>query len=508
MHIHLHCVYGRILRRTFVRRALEAQSQPFATSQCGHRLLWAQNWVGGFTWQCLFGNYFERFDLISTKPRIFCFQVSSINGSIPKLFSKSQSREIERALDWETNRYNRPNQNELVHPSRTSGFGRNRLGIKIVDGNHCETFRRSRSPERRGPGSARRSRPPVEQISGSDRSRLGLVRGVAHQCETSRKSPLTEHRLLPEHRFGRRPESARLSRSTERQISGERKSIAHNRFSGQEHLAQESRHTILLRPESESHRFSGRQFARDPHGENRPKPDNGNALINSRFSQDRVAVNDRNNNFAERKAAAVAEHHFVLAPLNVNDRNATIGSRQRSRSSHRSNQSTGHKYDQKNSVEKERSPMPKMERPLKLEQPMPTIAPISRYQFKKQMEYFRNLKTGNFVCYICKNRLSSQQSLVNHIRNLHGCHAVPGSLSNAMSRTLLAHCKAKHCVLCGSQCESLHHIKTHLARQHNVKIHVCSVGDCAKVYLHKKSLEKHDLEVHGQRYVLSSYFHI
>lgn len=147
---------------------------------------------------------------------------------------------------------------------------------------------------------------------------------------------------------------------------------------------------------------------------------------------------------------------------------------------------------------------PKEERKPKLMQSLVHTNSALREEFMEYLEYYRCLKAGRFDCPICTASLSNRQGLIKHWNQYHSNRRLPKYLRtppNVMSQKLMAHCKAKHCIICGSQCETMDRIKMHLMKMHGVEIHVCSVRDCSNAYLHKEYLKKHVMEVHKKLWV-------
>lgn len=144
---------------------------------------------------------------------------------------------------------------------------------------------------------------------------------------------------------------------------------------------------------------------------------------------------------------------------------------------------------------------PKDERKPKVKQSLVHTNSAMRQEFMEYLEYYRCLKAGRFDCTICSAKLANRQAVIKHCSQYHGNRELPKYLKKppvVMSMKLMAHCKAKHCIFCGSQCESMDRIKLHLMKWHGVEIHVCAVRDCSNVCLHKESLRKHVMEVHRQ----------
>lgn len=145
---------------------------------------------------------------------------------------------------------------------------------------------------------------------------------------------------------------------------------------------------------------------------------------------------------------------------------------------------------------------PNEERKPKLKQSLVHTNSALGQEFMEYLEYYRCLKAGRFDCQICSARLSTRQGLIQHWSHYHSDRERPKFLESsphAISQQLMAHCKAKKCIVCGSQCESVDKIKFHLLKFHDVEIHVCPVGDCSNAYLHKESLNKHVTDAHRRR---------
>lgn len=326
--------------------------------------------------------------------------------------------------------------------------------------------------------------------SGFTRHRFAGDQEHAKHRNANGNSRSNERRFAHDSQYGMVRESTRSSRSAERHYmrdsmrANEHESTTHHRRFAQSPERASGQETVETNPFSRENMQSG-----------------NDREIATRFTKD-----PGHESHGQRRSN---EHSVTPVPEHANHRKSSCGCgymhhRLKSSSPHRSNECSRQRYEPYKMVEHKSIELPKREP--KLEKPMIILTPISRDDFKSYAEYYKRLKSGNFDCHICQNRLSSRQCLIKHIVTLHGNRELPKYLETdpaVMSAKLMAHFRAKNCIVCGSQCETTEQIRHHLVNQHEVEIHVCSFQNCSKVYLHKKNLEKHTLEVHRQLYVIS-----
>lgn len=286
-------------------------------------------------------------------------------------------------------------------------------------------------------------------------------------------------------------QSDKRSRSPDRQLvrysrrkSPENSEFVRHRF--EDGAERANRHEI-----AGSHRSSERRFIRSTERDRNPAEGSGFIRPPSEGGPERA---DRRES-AQNPFTRNSREHMRDERSERNERNERSLAefpyrRIRSRSPHR--------YESYRATADEHQSIGMLKREPKAEQTAITHSTVDREEFKKHLEYYQRLQTGNFECPVCKNQLSNRQCLIKHMITLHNNRELPKYLdpfSKLLSQKLMAHAKAKNCAICGSQCESLEKIKSHLAG-HHIDVHICSVRDCNKIYLHKKNLERHFAEAH------------
>lgn len=291
--------------------------------------------------------------------------------------------------------------------------------------------------------------------------------------------------------FIRGPDSRPSRQSDNRNRSPDRQLVRYSRRKSPEngefarHRFENGTERANRRESVGSHRSSDRRFIHSTERERNPTEGSGFNQPPSEGGPERADRHEPARNPFERNPREQMRNER-------SERNAAEHSHRQIRSR------SPHRYEPYRAAADEHQSHAMPKREPKVEQTVTTQSVIDREEFKKHLEYYQRLKTGNFECPVCKNQLSNRQCLIKHMITLHNNRELPKYLdpfSKLMSQKLMAHAKAKNCVICGSQCESLEKIKSHLAG-HHVDIHICSVRDCNKIYLHKKNLERHATEAH------------
>lgn len=413
------------------------------------------------------------------------FQTNSTNDAVPKLFSKIPSDEPKRGSRSNKRQFirdpirgfvrypfvsdtERPSQRDAAGFSRTAG----RQFTRAPDGSITRT---STSISR-----------SVERQFTHDRDR-------ANHRESAESNRSTGNPFAREQISGNECESAMTHRSVELRFRRDSELQSSQYSSSRAQMRGNDRETIVSSTE--------RHGSRDPE-----HPIGYETSQVSQSSMQYQCVNDRESTGRQlrRDPNGANEPNLTEARIDVIQTKLKILRRQ-SRSE-RPSETVGQRYDPYKmalvehkavgtpKMECERRPEPKVEQALAT-----TSTNANQDEFKKYLKYYKGLRTGHFDCPICENRLTTRQSLLKHMVTMHGNRERPEYLepfSRFISKKLIAHVKAKNCAVCGSQCESIEQIISHLSKRHGVEVHVCSIPDCAKVYLHKKNLEKHALKEH------------